>query len=313
MNFPRGVEAIYGGLLRLFPRHFQEEFGGEMRVVFHAVVEASTSTGRMNLLRACLFELLDLPFCLVIEHISQLKKEWTMKDMRHGIRAFRTAELGALAFLVGGVLRMLASKFLVAPDTWYNYRLVSLLMEARQFVFYLLPVILLTGVIAWAAGVSRRVTRRAIGFTLIAAAVMYLVIYAIYTFTPLYSWIMSQGGGQKQSYAILLTSFPLNLLYGLLIGGALGLASGGWQICRRFLLFGMSAFGAASLADEIVYIGLYNWSWSTGYPMTAIGFVTIVSSSAYYILSGGILGWFYGKEISGRVGPEFSGTAATAE
>jgi hypothetical protein len=312
MSFVGGAEAVYSFLLRLFPPPFQKEYGDEMRDVFHAFVAESARLGRASLLRTCLFELLDLPICLVFEHVSQLRKECSMKDLRHGVRAFRTAELGALAFLVGGVLRMLARKFLVPPDTWYNYRLVNLLMEARQFVFYLLAVILLAGVIVWAAGVNRRVTRRAIGFTLIAATAVYLASYAIYTFTPLYSWIISLGGGQYQSYAVFFTSFPFDLLAGLLIGGALGVASGNWQTCRRFLLFSMSAFGAASLVNAFIYVGLYNWSWSTGYPMTAIGFVDIVSSSAYYILSGGILGWFYGKEISGRVGPEFSVTAATA-
>ena len=70
----QGIAKIYGMLLRLFPRDFQNEFREEMEDVFTASLEEAAKTGTTLVVRACFFELFDLPVNLLVEHLSNLRK-----------------------------------------------------------------------------------------------------------------------------------------------------------------------------------------------------------------------------------------------
>ena len=87
------VAKIYGMLLCLFPRDFQNEFKQEMVDVFTANLAEAAKTGTTLVVRACFFELLDLPVNLLVEHLSALRKGNIMetfsfrlglKDNRYG-------------------------------------------------------------------------------------------------------------------------------------------------------------------------------------------------------------------------------------
>ena len=75
----QGVAKIYWILLRLFPRDFQYEFREEMEDVFTATLEEAAKTSTILVIRACFFELFDLPVNLLVEHLSNLRKGNVMK------------------------------------------------------------------------------------------------------------------------------------------------------------------------------------------------------------------------------------------
>ena len=81
MALIQGVSKIYGMLLRLFPREFQNEFKEEMEDVFSANLEEVAKTGATLVVRACFFELFDLPANLLVEHLSNLRKGNIMKTL----------------------------------------------------------------------------------------------------------------------------------------------------------------------------------------------------------------------------------------
>ncbi len=294
--FIRTSVNIYGGLLRLFPKEFQAEFREEMQSVFAELVEGATRLGAFVLVRVWLFELLDMPVNLAIEHFSQWRKEWSMKDMRHGIRPFRSAEMGALGLLVGGVLMMIGAKYLVPPDWWYNLRLVNFLNMLRHFILFALAILFFGWMMGIGVGAARRTILRVIGFMVLGAAVASLFGYAIAEVLKLSDWINSLTGWREMYLASSLVSFPIDLITGAFIGCGLGFAGGGWKGSKRFILFGMLAYGSASIIWAALILGFYSWSWSTGYPGTALSFIQIIANCAYYIVAGGILGWFWGKD-----------------
>jgi hypothetical protein len=137
------IAWAYVRLIRLYPSEFQKEFGEEMQSVFVAAVSDAAKNGGFSLAQFIFFELLDLPINLAIEHISKLRKEWSMKDMSHGIKPFRSAEMGALGLLIGMVIMLLGRKYLVLPDWWYKADLGMLLITLREVVAWSLASALL--------------------------------------------------------------------------------------------------------------------------------------------------------------------------
>jgi hypothetical protein len=77
----QSLTKIYSLLLRLFPREFQLEFREEMEDVFAASLTEASKTSPTLVVRACLFELFDLPGNLVLEHLSHLRKGNAMKSL----------------------------------------------------------------------------------------------------------------------------------------------------------------------------------------------------------------------------------------
>jgi hypothetical protein len=79
MSFTRGGgEAVYSYVLRLFPRQFRKEYAPEMQDAFHDLVQDARRQGRGASAQVYFFELVDLPFCLLTEHVVLLRKEWSM-------------------------------------------------------------------------------------------------------------------------------------------------------------------------------------------------------------------------------------------
>jgi hypothetical protein len=74
----RVLELLYGLLLRLYPRHFRDEFAGEMRAVFGEVVKQTARQGLPALMGASLRELLDAPFTLLKAHWFDWQKRGTV-------------------------------------------------------------------------------------------------------------------------------------------------------------------------------------------------------------------------------------------
>ncbi len=70
--------------------------------------------------------------------------------------------------------------------------------------------------------------------------------------------------------------------------------------CRSFFkrfLFGTGRrFQTLSLPGEAFSTGFGDWTWTAGYPVTAVTLVGVVSACIDGIIAGGIIGWLWGKE-----------------
>lgn len=296
--FPRLMVGIYGGLLRLYPRKFQEEFRGEMQSVFASAIKEAARTGTLALLQLLFFEMLDFPVNLAIEHFSQWRKVWSMKDTRHAIRPFRSAAMGALGLLIGYLIITLGSKYLylVLPKGWYivDFGILRILVEMiPSALTSALASALLGLMLCLSVSASARITLRAC-FLMAGLEVVSTLIYtAILMFTPYQRFFDQFYDGNWQIVSIALEVAILAMIDGLFTGAGLGLAAGGWKSCWRFALMGMLAYGLGFVIGETIYSLWIDSGWWIGitpYP------VSVITTCICGILAGGILGWLWGRE-----------------
>jgi hypothetical protein len=73
----RVLGLLYGLLLRLYPRHFRDEFTWEMQAVFGEMITQTARQGFLALMGASLRELLDAPFALLKAHWFDWQKRGT--------------------------------------------------------------------------------------------------------------------------------------------------------------------------------------------------------------------------------------------
>jgi uncharacterized membrane protein YjfL (UPF0719 family) len=287
--------GMYGGLLRLYPRKFQTEFREEMQVVFDSAVKDAVGVGTFSLLRLLFFELLDFPISLAIEHFSQWRKEWSMKDTRHGIRPFRSAEMGALGLFVGYLIVGLWRWHLILPRGWYNVHIgipITFLVERIPSALNsALASALLGLMLCLSVSASKRVTVR----TCLLMAGLEFVANLIGPFIPrshLFGSIMSSLNENWVNIAIVLLGAVMSMIEGLFTGAGLGLGAGGWKFSWRFALKGMLAYGLGFAGMVIfqkfwVSSGLLRW--------TSMDAFAVIIGCVFAILAGGILGWMWGK------------------
>jgi hypothetical protein len=297
--FPRLMVGIYGGLLRLYPRKFQEEFRGEMRGVFASAVKEAVRTGTLALLQLLFFEMLDFPVNLAIEHLSQWRKVWSMKDTRHGIRPFRSAAMGALGLAIGLLFVTWGSKYqyFVLPNWWYRSDFGVLLNTLRGMIasalLSALASALLGLMLCLSVSASARITLRACLLMAGLEVVATLIGTAIVRFSPYQRFFDQFYDRNWQDVAFALEAAFIAMIDGLFTGAGLGLAGGGWNSCWRFALKGMLAYCLGfAIGGNIYYLWINSgwWIGITTYPVFVITFCICG------ILAGGILGWLWGKE-----------------
>jgi hypothetical protein len=296
--FPRLMVGMYGGFLRLFPRKFQAEFREEMQGVFASAVKGAVRTGTLALLRLLFFEMLDFPINLVIEHFSQWRKEWSMKDTRHGIRPFRSAEMGALGLLIGYLIIWFGRWYLILPNWWYKVHIgipLNTLGETIPSALNnALASALLGLMLCLSVSASSRITLRACFLMAGLSIVAKLICGFITSPQPfqIQSFIFSFNGNW-QNVALVFAGVALAMIEGLFVGAGLGLAAGGWKSCWRFALKGMMAYGLGSAIGLTIYQLWISSGW-LGWSTTDTVLIITVCIDA--ILAGGILGWMWGKE-----------------
>jgi hypothetical protein len=293
---PRLLVGIYGGLLHLYPRKFKAEFREEMQGVFLSAVKDAAGIGTLALLQLLFFEMLDLPVNLAIEHISQLRKEWSMKDTRHGIRPFRSAAMGALGLLIGFLIAYFGRWYLVLPDWWYKVHIgipfVKLYLMIPSALNNGLAFALFGLMLCLSVSASARLTMR----TCFILAGMGVIANLIGNFVanPLFNYIYNYiDEWNWLDIALILGTTVLGMVEGLFAGAGLGLAAGGWKSCWRFALKGMLAIGVASAIAHSIYQIWTSSRWLSGYTTHT---VSLITGFIGYTLAGGILGWFWGKE-----------------
>lgn len=300
MTFPaRLAVGLYGGLLRLYPRKFQQEFREEMLGVFANAVTAARRTGALALLQLLFFELLDLPFNLAIEHFSQWRKVWSMKDTRHGIRPFRSAAMGALGLAVGLLLVTWGNQYLdllvlkawPAAEAGSLHTLRALIPSAvtGALVGALLGWMLCLSVSA-GARLSLRTCLWMAGFGAVAA----LIGAAMVNFSPYQRFFDQFYDGNWQAAALVLEAALWAMIDGLFTGAALGLAAGGWKSGWRFALKGMVVYGLGTAIGESLYVLWKSSGYWIGNTTAPVSVITLCIGG---ILAGGLLGWLWGREM----------------
>lgn len=291
MALIQGIANIYGMLLRLFPRDFQNEFKEEMEDVFTATLEEAAKTNATLVIRACFYELFDLPGNLVVEHLSNLRKGKVMKTKSFEAGRSRAVLMAALGMMGGWLLiNWVVINWLYRQDFWKSSENQLWMFYLAEAIHFTLPVILCGLMLGISAGVGRQVFLR-IGLWTAAGGILgYLinipvnnVVYYIYIRTAYLPSLETR-------WIYLLCTLVVTCIYGFFLGAGLGFAFGGWKTGLKFALIGLVAHAVGSLAGYFVY--------STGFiyrePMRLIG-PTYIMYGIQGALAGGILGWFFGK------------------
>jgi hypothetical protein len=277
----QGVSKIYGMLLRLFPRDFQNEFREEMEDVFTANLEEAAKTSTTLVVRACFFELIDLPVNLLVEHLSNLRKGNIMKTLFYEIGRSRAVLMAALGMSVGWVL-----------INWVGIRPFEMLPLAM--IVFSLPVILCGLMLGIAAGVGRRAFLRIVLWTAAGGILGHLVSLPIRMVNSrILLWISAYPGKYDSTFMLCLVA--VMCAYGLFYGAGLGLAFGSWKACLKFALIGLVANAVGILAGYFIDSGVSR--------IVYMADPSYLTWSIMGALAGGILGWFFGKERKPEADP----------
>jgi len=267
----QGIAKIYGMLLRLFPRDFQSEFREEMEDVFTVNLEDAAKTGTTLVVRACFFELFDLPVNLLVEHLSNLRKGNVMKTKSFEVGRFRAVLMAALGMMVGWVLIDWVARYILP-------------FELLTMILYSLPVVICGLMLGIAAGVGRRAFLRIGLWTAAGGMLGHLVTLPVRMAN---SENLRRFASSSRDYNI---SFMIGLvvvmcIYGLFYGAGLGFAFGGWKASIKFALIGLVANAVGILAGYFIASSV-----------RGISDPSYITWSIMGALAGGILGWFFGKE-----------------
>jgi hypothetical protein len=283
----QGLAKIYGLLLHLFPRDFQNEFKQEMVDVFTANLADAAQAGTTLVVRACFFELCDLPVNLLAEHLSALRKGNIMETFSFEFSRSRAVRMAALGMLVGWVL--------INIEGQYIHTLAQILpswaLDLLQTIVFTVPVVLCGLMLGVAAGVGRPAFLRIGVWTAAGGILGHLVNFPIRMFnTAMLARVATHPQWDVDMVGIL-TLLAVLCTYGFFNGAGLGFAFGGWRACKKFALIGLAANGVGIL------VGYFTSSAITrlvplNYDQTAY----IITWSIMGALAGGILGWFFGKE-----------------
>jgi hypothetical protein len=281
------IAKIYGMLLHLFPRDFQNEFKQEMEDVFAANLTEAAETGTSLVVRACFFELLDLPVNLLVEHLFALRKGNIMETFSYEFSRSRAVLMAALGMLVGWVFINVEGQYI---QTLFRI-LPSWTLDLLQTIVYSIPVVLCGLLLGVAAGVGRRAFLR-IGIWAAAGGILgHLVTFPIRMFnTAMLARVATHPQWEVDMVGIL-ALLAVICTYGFFNGAGLGFAFGGWKACKKFALIGLAANAIGILVGYYTSVSMNRLVVYLGYD--APGYITW---SIMGVLAGGILGWFLGKE-----------------
>jgi hypothetical protein len=290
----QGASKIYSILLRLFPRDFQNEFREEMEDVFTVNLREAAKTSGILAVRACFFELFDLPFNLVVEHLSSLRKGNRMKTVSFEFSQSRAVLMAALGMMMGWILII-----------WgYGQSFIQILYETQPWAYYLvtaieytLPIILCGLMLGMAAGDRRQVFVR-IGLWTAAGGILgHLVNIPVYMITLDILRRAYYLPTREEAPIIFFCALAVMCVYGFFYGAGLGFALGGWKTCLKFALIGLVAIAIGYLTGYFISSFL-----APRVPLGNSGPAYIEYGVAGALL-GGILGWFFGKERLPEAGP----------
>jgi uncharacterized protein YacL len=279
----QGFSKIYSILLRLFPRDFQKEFREEMEDVFTSNLEEAAQTSTTLVVRACFFELIDLPVNLLVEHLSALRNGNFMKSLSYEVGRSRAVLMGARGMSVGWVLSNMLDNY------YYSLGLRGEPFTLVGMISYTFPVILCGLMLGIAAGVGRRAFLRIVLWTAAGGILGHLVSLPIRMVNQrILNTITAVPRSWKYDSTFMLCLVAVMCAYGLFYGAGLGLAFGSWKAGIKLALIGMVANAVGILVGYFMSTGV-----SSRVYLNDPQFITWSVMGA---LVGGILGWFVGNK-----------------
>jgi hypothetical protein len=295
----QGVGKIYGILLRLFPRDFQNEFREEMEDVFTASLEEAAKTGTPLVVRACFFELFDLPGNLVVEHLSNLRKGNVRKTKTFEVGRTRAVLLAALGMTVGWVsINWVLINWVYRQDFWKSSENQLWLFYVVDAIHFSLPVILCGLMLGIAACFGRRAFLR-IGLWTAAGGILGYLVNIPVNMVAFNIYIRTAYLPTRETDLVYLFSMlAVACIYGFFSGAGLRFAFGGWKTGLKFGLIGLAANAMGSLAGHFVSSSVWAYRVPLGYYGPSYILYGIQGA-----LAGGILGWFFGKERKPEADP----------
>jgi hypothetical protein len=295
----QGVAKLYGMLLRLFPRDFKNEFREEMEDVFTATLEEASKTGVSLVVRACFFELFDLPGNLVVEHLSKLRKGNVVKTKSFEVGRSRAVLMAVLGMMVGWILiNWVLVSWAYHQNFWNSYEIKTWMIYVAEGIQYILPVILCGLMLGIAASLGRRAFLR-IGLWTAAGGILgFLVNIPVYNVVLNIYLRMAYLPSIKTKWIYLLCELAVACIYGFFSGAGLGFAFGGWKNGLKFALIGLVANAIGILAGYFIF----NSGLVYRVPLRYIGPSYLVDG-IQGALAGGILGWFFGNKRQPEAGP----------
>jgi hypothetical protein len=296
----QSVTKVYGALLHLFPREFQHEFSEEMEDVFAASLEEGSKAGTALVIRACFFELFDLPGNLVVEHLSTLRKGSVMKSMSFEVGRSRAVLMAALGMSVGWVLINWGGEH-------FQFIRPFEMLPLPMLVFSL-PVILCGLMLGIAAGLGRRAFLRIGLWTVVGGMLGHLVTLPVRMVNSAIFHKVVTLPQREYEMIELLGLVAVMGIYGFFNGAGLGFAFGGWKACIRFALIGLVAYVVGILAGYYISFPM-NSLISALLLLHPLGLhvsyvnISYVTWGVMGALAGGSLGWFFGKGKQSRADP----------
>jgi len=295
----QGISKIYGMLLRLFPRDFQVEFKQEMEDVFTASLEEAAKTSATLVVRACFFELFDLPVNLVVEHLSNLRKGNLMKNKSFEVGRSRAVLMAALGMLVGWVLiNWVLINWVYHQDFWKSSENHLWMFYLASAINFTLPVILCGLMLGIVAGLGRRTFLRIVLWTAAGGILGYLVNIPVYNVAYNIYLRTAYLPSLETKWINLLSTLAVTCIYGFFNVAGLGFAFGGWKTGLKFAMIGLVAHAVGFLAGFFIF----NSGLVYRVPLRYIGPSYIVYG-IQGALAGGILGWFFGNKRQPEAGP----------
>lgn len=284
--FIQSASKIYGILLRLFPREFQNEFKEEMEDVFTANLEETAKAGTTLVIRACFFELFDLPVNLVVEHLSDLRKRNSMKTFSYEVGRSRAVLMAALGMMVGWVLINLGGQYIQII-----FRLLQPWMAIPLgMIEFSLPIVLCGVMLGIAASSGRRCFLRIGLWTMAGGMLGHLVTLPVRMVNSrILSGITAYPRSWNYDSTFMLCLVAVMCVYGLFYGAGLGFALGGWKASKKFALIGLVANAIGTLVGYFISTGV------SSRVQLSNDISSTITWSIMGALAGGIFGWFFGK------------------
>jgi hypothetical protein len=294
----QGMAKIYGLLLCLFPRDFQNEFREEMGDVFTATLEEASKTGASLVVRACFFELFDLPGNLVVEHLSNLRKGKVMKTKSFEVGRSRAVLMAALGMMVGWLLtNWVLINWVYHQDFWkssQNQQGLFYVAEAIQFTLSFILCGLMLGI---AAGLGRRSFLR-IGLWTAAGGILGYLVNIPVNMIALNIYLRTVYLPARADLVNLFWQLAMACIFGFFSGTGLGLAFGGWKTGLKYGLIGLAANAVGLLAGFL----FFNSGLGYRMPLRIIE-PSFIGYGIQGVLAGGILGWFFAKARQPQADP----------
>jgi len=293
----QGFSKIYSILLRLFPRDFQKEFREEMEDVFTSNLEEAAQTSTTLVVRACFFELIDLPVNLLVEYLSNLRKGNFMKTLSYEVGRSRAVLMAALGMMVSWVLiSWVVNNWVYSHNSWMSNRLW--IVYVAEAIRYTLPVIFCGLMLGIAASSGRRAFLRIGLWTVVGGILGYLVNITVSMITSDIILRTMYLPSRETNLINLLIALAVTIIYGFFNGAGLGFAIGGWKSCLKFALVYLVANAVGLLA--VYFIFLSDFAYTVPLGPYGISYIVYGIQGA---LAGGIIGWLFVKERQPNADP----------